>query len=202
MAALAKQLTGCTHVLVAGHISRNPEQAALHEDYAPIQFVHSDFTDNYGKLVTERYFSDDPVNTMALNTAGLSAEDVARAERMLILQFWRNVGPSVMDLPIAFCDAQTVPRRDIYEVHVPSYAGGDFAFDTFAVTPPPANANHDWYVFPQMQVDEVVAFRTFDSAYVKNGKPYWTPHSAFEDPVVDDTAAARRSIELRATCLF
>ena len=202
MAALAKQLTGCTHALVAGHISRNPEQAELHQDYAPIQFVHSDFTDNYGRLVTERYLSGNPESERALASAGLRAEDVASAKRMLILQFWRNVGPEIVDLPLAFCDAQTVPRQDMQALHVPSYAGGDFAFDTFAVTPPPSGTMHDWYVFPEMTADEVVAFRTFDSDRVRSGKPFWTPHSAFPDPTVRDSAPARCSIEVRATCLF
>jgi len=202
MTALAKQLTGCTHALVAGHISRNPEQAELHQDYAPIQFVHSDFTDNYGRLVIERYMSGNPESEKALVSAGLQAEDVASAKRMLILQFWRNVGPQAVDLPLAFCDAQTVPRQDMHAVHVPSYAGGDFAFDTFAVTPPPSGTMHDWYVFPEMTADEVVAFRTFDSEWARTGKPFWTPHSAFQDPTVADPAPARCSIEVRATCLF
>lgn len=202
MAAFAKQLSGCDHALVSGHITRNPTQAAIHQDYAPIQFVHSDFTDNYGQLVTGRYLSGDPDSAKALAVAGLSAEDVARAERMLILQFWRNTGPAAMDLPIAFCDAQTVPRADMHAFHVPTYAGGDFAFDTFSVTPPPSGASHDWYVFPRMQADEVVAFRTFDSAMVANGEAYWTPHSAFVDPNVGADAPARCSVEVRATCLF
>lgn len=202
MTALAKKLSGCTHALIAGHISRNPEQAELHQDYAPIQFVHSDFTDSYGRLVVERYLSGNAESEKALASAGLQAQDVARAERMLILQFWRNVGPQAADLPLAFCDAQTVPRQDMQAVHVPSYAGGDFAFDTYAVTPPPSGAAHDWYVFPEMTAEEVVAFRTFDSARVSTGKSFWTPHSAFLDPVVADPAPARCSIEVRVTCLF
>jgi len=202
MASLAKQMSGCTHALVSSHISRNPAQAQVHQDYAPIQFVHSDFTDNYAGLVTERYLREDPDSVRALTAAGLQASDVARAKRMLILQFWRNVGAPEMDLPIAFCDAQSVPRQDMQAIHVPSYAGSDFAFDTYAVHPPPSTSMHDWYVFPHMQVDEVVAFRTFDSDLVRTGKTFWTPHSAFKDPNVPADAPARCSIEIRATCLF
>ncbi|XOV82454.1 MAG: CmcJ/NvfI family oxidoreductase [bacterium] len=202
MAALAQSLSGCDHALVAGHISRNPEQAALHQDYAPIEFVHSDFTDNYGQLLIERYRKKPEEVASALSAAGLTVEDMARARRILILQFWRNVGPEQMDYPLAFCDAQSVPRADMHAIHVPNYAGGDFAFDTYAVTPPPAQGAHAWYVFPNMTRDEAVAFRTFDSEMAARGEAYWTPHSAFLDPTVDDSTPARRSIEVRATCLF
>ena len=202
MSSLARAMTGCDHALVAGHINRNPEQADLHEDYAPIQFVHSDFTDNYGDLLIQRYRQNSAEAAAALASSGITVEDMARAKRLLILQFWRNVGPEQMDYPLAFCDAQSVPRADMHSIHVPNYAGGDFAFDTFAVAPPPSQDAHDWYVFPNMTRDEAVAFRTFDSKMVATGAPYWTPHSAFLDETTGVNAPARRSIEVRATCLF
>ena len=59
MTALAKALSGCSHALMEGHISRNPEQALMHPDYAPIQFVHSDFTETYGKAICAHYESDE-----------------------------------------------------------------------------------------------------------------------------------------------
>ena len=49
---------------------------------------------------------------------------------------------------------------------------------------------------------QVVAFRTYDSDRVADGRPYWTPHSAFRDPEVPLGRPARSSIEARATCLF
>ena len=202
MSELAKRLSGADYALISGHISRNPDAAGVHEDYAPIQFVHSDFTDSYGRLVTERYLSGDADAAKALATAGLTAEDVARAKRMLILQFWRNTGPALADLPLAFCDAQTVPRSDMRAIHVPNYAGGDFAFDTYGVTPAPSGQAHAWYVFPEMHDTEVVAFRTFDSEMAAKGERFWTPHSAFLDPNAGPDAPPRRSIEVRATCLF
>ena len=32
------------------------------------------------------------------------------APRLMILQFWRNLGPAKMDLPLAFCDARGVSK--------------------------------------------------------------------------------------------
>ena len=48
--ALARELTGCDHASVSGHIRRSPEHAARHRDLAPIRFVHSDFADGYDAL--------------------------------------------------------------------------------------------------------------------------------------------------------
>ena len=120
----------------------------------------------------------------------------------MILQFWRNVGPAKMDLPLAFCDSRSVGREEVRAFPVRDYAGGGFDFDTLGVIAPRSPVQHRWYVFPEMQVDEVVAFRTFDSEYVSSGGAFWTPHSAFRDPSVPLGQPARRSIELRATCLF
>jgi len=122
MIALAKSLTGCDHALLSSHISRNPRTAAEHQDYAPIQFVHSDFTSNYRGRVEDMYRRQQEDTQAGLRAAGISLDDLLSAKLMLILQFWRNVGASVMDLPIAFCDAQTVPVDDMQPIHVPNYA--------------------------------------------------------------------------------
>lgn len=201
MVAEAKRLTGCKHAIISGHIARNPDQAQQHSDYAPIQFVHSDFTDNYGELIKQRYAAQQPFEVNALKQAGVSLETLMEAPDLMILQFWRNVGPQAMDLPLAFCDASTVPREDMQAFHVPNYAGGDFPFDTYGVLPPPPQREHRWYVFPELAANEVVALRTFDSRRVGTAQPYWTPHTAFVDPT-KPSAPARFSIEVRATCLF
>jgi hypothetical protein len=202
--AFAQQLTGCTHALVAGHISRNPEQAAVHQDLAPIQFVHSDFADSYGGLLRRTFGEErNPGSGQALRRAGITAEQAAAAARILVLQFWRNVGERRMDLPIAFCDATTVPRDHLQAFPVTNYAdGGGPTFDTLGIHYPGTPDQHDWYTYPELQDKEVIAFRTYDTEAAARGEPYWTPHSAFPDPAVEPGKPSRMSIELRATCLF
>lgn len=204
MEALARRLTGCDFALVSGHIRRNPEEAARHPDLGPIRFVHSDFAASYGDLIRKRYQQpeQEPLALDALERAGVTANDVASARRLLILQFWRNTGPAKMDLPIAFCDARTVPAEDLRVLPVVDYAGGGFDFEALAVVAPDDPDRHRWYWFPEMRPDEVAAFRTFDSDRLAGDAPYWTPHSAFEDPDVPRGMPSRRSIELRATCFF
>ncbi|MGK0224315.1 MAG: hypothetical protein ACI9ON_003567 [Limisphaerales bacterium] len=201
MEAMAKSLSGCDHALIAGHILRNPTAAAKHIDYAPIQYAHSDFTDTYGDLVRGRYLEPEPETTQTLERAGIDVTDVMVAKRILILQFWRNIGPESMDLPLALCDTRSVPKEDLASYHVSEYAGDVVPFDTYGVTKPEREGSHQWYVFPNMTKDEALAFRTYDSELAEQGGHYWTPHSAFIDPCVHGPCA-RHSIEVRATCLF
>jgi hypothetical protein len=129
------------------------------------------------------------------------ADDVEKARRILTLQFWRNIGPAVMDYPLCFCDSRSVTRDELSPILVAEYGGLTTQFEAFAVNPPKNDA-HKWYTFPAMKPDEVVVFRAFDSDRVTSGKPFWTPHSAFLDPTAPAPAPARESIEMRAICLF
>jgi hypothetical protein len=96
----------------------------------------------------------------------------------------------------------TVKAAELRTLPVHNYAGGSFFFETLAVIAPRDASAHRWFAFPDMQRDEVVVFRTFDSDRVAGGETFWTPHSAFADPAVAPGRPSRRSIELRATCLF
>jgi hypothetical protein len=184
MAAFAQQLTGCDEAVVIGHIKRNPQQARQHHDLAPITLVHSDFADSYSAVLRDRF------------------PEVAGARRLVVLQFWRNLGPAKMDLPLAFCDARTVPKDEVVAFPVTNYAGGGIDFDALGVQAPADPASHGWYAFDRLTPEEVIAFRTFDTDMVATGEPYWTPHSAFRDPEVELGRPSRSSIELRATCVF
>lgn len=202
IAELAKRLTGCDIALVGGHIRRNPEQAAVHGDLSPITFVHSDFAPSYLDVVRKRYEQPSEDTKRSLERAGIDADDVARARRIEIVQFWRNTGEPRMDFPIAFCDARTVGPDELKVIDVTDYAGGGIDFQALGINAPADPARHEWYAFPDMAPDEVVVFRTFDSDRVETDQPFWTPHSAFRDADVPPGQPARRSIELRATCLY
>jgi hypothetical protein len=204
MEALARQLTGCDHATVSGHIKRNPERAAHHADLGPIRFVHSDFAAGHDRNLRSSV-RNAPAGTPnpALVRNGLTAESFEEARRLVVLQFWRNLGPPRMDLPIAFCDVRSVRLEDARAFPVHDYAGGGGPdFEALAIVAPDDPDRHQWYAFPDLAPDEVVAFRTYDTELVAAGVPFFTPHSAFRDPSVPLGAPARSSIELRAVCLF
>jgi len=196
---LAQSLTGCDFALVGSHIKRGPEQLKIHADYGPISFVHSDFAASYGDLMRQHYTADTPESELSLSESGATLEDVKQCGRLMILQFWRNIGEQKMDWPLAFCDARTVAEKDLRAFPVEDYGGGGFNFETLGIA---SSDWHAWFSFPEMNRDEVVVFRTYDSALIGSQKPYWTPHSAFPDPEVTPGHPGRKSIELRATCLF
>ncbi len=197
---LARKLTGCDHAILASHIKRSPEEAKRHSDLSPIPLVHSDFADSYGDLLRNMYRSGERAE--AAEREGLSPEEIAGARRLMILQFWRNLGPQKMDLPLAFCDARTIPRDAIRSFPVKNYAGSGFDFEALGIVAPSDPADHHWYTFPEMNIDEVVAFRTYDTDRVGTNEPYWTPHSAFRDPEVELGSPSRTSIELRPLCVW
>ena len=200
---LARELTGCDHATVTNHIKRGPEAAARHADLAPIAFVHSDFAAGYDALI-RRSMREAPQDELpAMTRNGLTAESFEQARRIVVLQFWRNIGAARMDLPIAFCDARTLRPDEARPVTVRDYAGaGGPTFDALAILAPEDPQRHRWYAFPELGRDEVIAFRTYDTELVASGATYFTPHSAFRDPDVPRGEPARRSIEARATCLF
>jgi hypothetical protein len=203
MEQLARQMTGCDAALVSNHIKRGPEFAQQHQDLAPIHFVHSDFAKSYDRLIRGSYRQPGREGAVrALERNGITAADVEAASRLVILQFWRNLGPAKMDFPIGFCDARTVTPDDARPIPVTDYAGSGIDFDAIAVLAPTAPDHYRWYAFPELEPDEVVAFRTFDTDLVAAGTTWFTPHSAFRDPDVVVGSPARSSIELRAICLY
>lgn len=198
---LARKLTGAEIALVANHIRRSPDDAQRHHQLSPITFVHSDFAAGHDEII-RRNLREGGDEAPALVRNGLKVRDVEKARRLLILQFWRNLGPAKMDYPLAFCDSRTVRTEQGHSFHVSNYAGSGSNFDALAVSAPGDAADHRWYVFPELEPNEVVTFRTYDTELVTRGETYFTPHSAFRDPDVEVGNPSRTSIELRATCLW
>ncbi len=137
-----------------------------------------------------------------LDKAGLSQQDIRSASRVMMLQLWRNLGDPQPDTPLAVCDARTVPRTQLGTLLLEQYAGQTIELETFYAEVPQQKGQNHWYTFPDLKVDEVIAFRAFDSDYMAKQKPFWTMHSAFEDPVAGPAAPARESIEMRVLCLW
>ncbi len=62
------------------------------------------------------------------------------------------------------------------------------------------NPEHRWYYFPNMQRNEAMVFKTFDSN--RDGRARWTAHCAFDDPNSSSDAPPRESIEMRTLAFF
>ena len=111
----AIEQTGADVATISGHIKRNPSESAKHEDLAPITFVHSDFAPSYRQVIFDRHAEPDSLPDLVVGKKEPSSEhpDLSQAFRILILQFWRNLGPKKMDLPIAFCNPASIDTASL-----------------------------------------------------------------------------------------
>jgi len=114
--------------------------------------------------------------------------------RFAIINTWRSAAGPVYRSPIALCDAQTLDCADLIATE---RRARDRIGETYRVA---FSARQEWYYYPQMQPDEVLIIKTYDSA--NDGRAKFTPHGAFENPAAAPDAPARQSIESRAFVFF
>jgi hypothetical protein len=200
--ALARVATGCDAALVSDHVRRSAEPVRRPRDQVPVRLVHSDFAADYEHVIRPAYHDVKGRGAATLRRAGVTADQIEQAARIVMLQFWRNVAEPKMDFPMAFCDARTVTPAETRPFHYTGYVAGGRSFDALAVLAPDRPDRHGWYTFPEMTADEVVLFRTYDTGLVGRGETWFTPHSSFRDPEVEAGRPARVSVELRVLCVY
>lgn len=200
--AFVKERCGCDAVLFFPGLVRDPAREAKHADLGPVRLVHSDYTEGYRAMIEDPDHPYRAILKPSMERAGVGQAEIEGARRVLTLQLWRSIGPREVDHPLAFCDGRTVARSELHPVPVPEYGGLPTGFESFLVAPPERPDAHAWTTFPAMARDEAVLFRSYDSEAADGGLPFWTPHSAFADPMAGPDAGPRESIEIRAICLF
>lgn len=141
----------------------------------PVQRVHVDHTAKSGPQRVRDWLPDE-------------AQGLLRG-RVQIINLWRPIGRTVLESPLAVCDARSVGATDL----VPS----DLVYkhrtgETYGVT---YNPSHRWFYLPEMRPDEALLLKCFDSE--TDGRARFAPHSAFADPTSPADAPPRESIELR-----
>jgi hypothetical protein len=119
---------------------------------------------------------------------GAEAEELLKG-RVQVINLWRPIRGPLRDAPLAVCDASSVAPGDL----VPSdLVYRDRVGETYAVN---YNPEHRWFYVPEMQPDEALLLKCFDSE--TDGRARFMPHTAFDDPTAPDDVAPRESIELR-----
>lgn len=112
-------------------------------------------------------------------------------KRFVNINLWRPIRP-VERMPLAVCDASSVSRGDLVRTLISGREespAGQLAGFNLAYNP-----SQRWYYYPDMQPNEVLAFRLFDS---EMDRPHLTAHTAFEDPTSRPGAPTRLSLEVR-----
>ena len=201
--AFAKAEVGCDLVIFYPTLVRSAtHEANKGKDNGPIEAAHTDYSEQYESMFRDPAHPYLAGMHRSLEAAGVDAAELGAARRILTLQLWRNIGEPRPDRPLALCDCRTVGRDDFEGYFIESYAGVRAEFESMLLRPPVGEDRRDWYTFPDLQHDDVLLFREFDSDRVREGQPFWTPHTAFVDPTAGPDAPGRVSAEIRAICFF
>lgn len=180
---------------------------------APIKNAHNDITpelvnqiSGYLNYVNYNEFPERILHHTIQHSKKDNIADNNKIKRIIILQFWRNIGNSNPISQMAWCDPKSVHpleirtnvlRRNSNDTHA-SYGSDDESDVPVIVLQKRPSTNHQWYYYSEMQSHEMVVFRVYDSD-LKDTKQWLTPHAAFDCATGN---GHRHSVEGRIFCLF
>lgn len=178
MRQLVKRLTGASDVFVLHHLTRSENPATFANAYA--RYVHCDFGDSTVRRMSER----------------LLIENGAKRESDVYdhawLNTWQPVDRAVQSNPLTVIDARSVSNDDLRDY---TFSAGDYGVGSM----PLYSEKHRHFYFPEMQTDEILVFKQYDS---RSGRAKACPHTSFDDATSPEGGLPRRSIELRLMALF
>jgi hypothetical protein len=179
---LVKQATDGARVLVFDHNVRCRPMAKRGENGAhePVKYAHNDYTLKSGPQRVRDLLPGE-------------AHELLKY-RFAVINVWRPIRGPVQESPLAVCDANSMRLDDFIatDLKYPDRTGEVYSLAY--------NPNHRWYYFPQMERDEALLLKCYDSA--EDGRARFTAHSAFEDPTSPPDATPRESIEVRTLVFF
>lgn len=180
-AKLVTNLTGAAKVICFDYNVRDKSLAAEHAEVRePVRFAHNDYTE---------LSAPERVRDLLADQA-----DDALTRRYMFINVWRPLRGPVTDVPLAICDAASLSHDDFVATDL------KYADRTGEIYSLKYREGQRWYFLNQMQDDEVVLLKCFDSA--TDGRARFTAHGAFRTPDVPETSLPRRSIEVRTIALF
>ncbi len=179
---LLLDVTGATKVVIFDHTLRNA-QTALNNNIVkePVRRVHNDFTAKSGYTRAR----------LELAARGIDEDeiDALLQQRFAVINIWRAIASPIQESPLAVCDAQSIAPTDLVASDL---VYRDRVGEVYAIA---YNPTHRWFYFPQMQPNEALLIKCFDSA--EDGRARFAAHTAFDDPTSPPNAPPRQSIELR-----
>ena len=185
VAAVVKAKTGASHVILYEHQTRRQYEAPPDLSKAlpyrqPVWRVHNDQTPSSGPQLVREFIGDD-------------AEELLK-RRYSFINLWRPLKKPVFDSPLGICDARTISFEDFIGADQISPVRTQEMFSAVF------NPNHRWCYFPQVELDEAILLKCFDSE--ESGVARFGLHAAFVDPTSPKGAPLRQSIEFRAIAFF
>jgi hypothetical protein len=182
MVTLLKERTGARRVVVFQAQGRweDGEKRGLRQTAGN---AHMDYTADSFRLLVRQALGDE------------EADAEMAAGRWGIINVWRGMKP-VERRPLALCDARTLNfANGFVDVPIHLMPGQETPYQGRNMIYAPECR---WFYFPQMQPEEALVFRQFDSeSSIKAA-----PHSAIDDPTSPANARQRESFEIRAVVFY
>ena len=179
---LLMDATGARSILIFDHTVRGDAASSrngttIHE---PVHRVHNDYTPQSG-----------PRRVHDLLPPGTATRLLRH--RVLEVNVWRPIRGPLRTMPLAVCDATSMRPDDFVacDLYFRDRVG-EISYVAFS-------ERHRWYYYPDMQRDEVLLLKCFDSDRAHGGVG---AHAAFEHPHTPADALPRESIEARAFAFF
>lgn len=185
---LVLDLSGADHVAIFGRgVLRFgehdlPESSRFHV-MRPARLIHTDISDS---------------TVAALKESSRPRENGRPIRRYAHYNIWRVLTPPPQDIPLAVCDARSISTADLIDADLITDTPGSPESSVVLVLLR-YNPRHRWWYFSNMERDEVLVFKSYDS---DPDQPRQVPHSAFKNPVCPPGIASRASIEMRATAVW
>jgi hypothetical protein len=192
-------VTGADKVVSFDMITRKPEEqrsAAARWVHTAVNNVHLDYSSAFAERLARQRLAEHGVADFAFS-------------RFVAINVWRVITPPPQDRPLVLCDANSVSADEgvvqpLFQVEELPDAEAAVS-DRFATNPRGRescefrySANHRWFYFPDMALDEVILFKNYDS---RRTGAWRTPHSSFVAPDRERNVP-RASIEVRTIAYF
>ena len=181
--ALLKQASGADLVVAQGTglLKRHAERANVKGAIGPSRWAHMDYT---------TYSAHKWVEWIE----GWQGLELRGYPRFAVFQTWRCVSPGPQDNTLALCDASTIKTETqiVFDacVRQPYETPGN----QFESQLCPYDPGQRWLYFPDLTADELIVFKSFDSAPGWNAQPL---HNSADIPGLPADLAPRVSIEAR-----
>jgi hypothetical protein len=191
VASLLRRVLGALEVVVFDHNQRSAVRAAQGQAGVrmPVDAAHDDYTPNSGPRRASEILRD----------AGRAGDG---GRRLALVNVWRPIIGPVQDVPLAVCDARSVAPADLVSTAIHHFGEDDLEHPRYSgeIYSVAYNPTHRWYYAKDMQPDEVLLLKNWDSS--ADGRASYTPHTGFKNPTAPAGSRPRESIEVRTLVIY
>jgi len=189
--SLLKTQLRATEVIIFDHNQRSKvrAQAGQPEIRTPVAAAHVDYTETSGP-------------TRSAEILKTAQKTQYKHNRLVLINAWRPIIGPAQDFPLAICSSTSVDDLDLVKTDIHHFSETDLKTPRHSgqIYSLKHNENHNWYYYPDMQNNEVLLLRNWDSE--KPALHGYTPHTGFQNSLAPVDFIPRESIEIRTLVVF